>query len=125
MKATELRLGNIVAAIDEPGNPDVVIVLEPGVIHLMSRTEADDENNVVGIPVTQELLSEHRIGEETTRGGKTFRILGGVDPGTFRLRMGEWTIPFTYMHELQNLVHALSGEDLIKHPYIHFVGENV
>ena len=125
MKATELRLGNIVAAIDEPGRPDVVIVLEPGVIHLMSRTEADDENNVVGLPVTQELLSEYRIGEETFLGGKAFRILGGGEPGTFRLRTGEWTIPFTYLHELQNLVHALCGEDLIMHPYIHFVGENV
>ena len=125
MKATELRLGNIVAAIDEPGRPDVVIVLEPGVIHLMTRTEADDENNVVGLPVTQELLSEHGIGEEVLLGGKTFRILGGGEPGTFRLRMGDWTFPFTCLHELQNLVHALCGEDLITHPYIHFVGENV
>jgi hypothetical protein len=125
MKATELRLGNIVAAIDEPGKPDVVIVLEPGIIHLMSRTEADDENNIVGIPVTQELLSEYRIGEETLLAGRPMRILQGTETGTFQLWMGDRTFIFRYMHELQNLVQAVCGEDLIKHPYIHFVGESV
>jgi hypothetical protein len=51
MNATELRLGNIVAAIDEPAKPDVVIVLEPGIVQLMSRSEEDDENNILSKPL--------------------------------------------------------------------------
>lgn len=125
MKATELRLGNIVAAIDEPAKPDVVIVLEPGIVHLMSRSEEDDENNILGFPVTGELLSEHRIAEETIVGGKSVRILRGAENGDFQLRVGESVFPFTYMHELQNLVHALCGEELFKHPHIHWVEESV
>ena len=125
MKATELRLGNIVAVIDEPGKPDVVTLLEPGLVQLMSRAEEDDENNIVGVPVTSELLSFYQIGEETTLAGKSIRILQGAEPGSFLLKAGDLTLPVRCMHEMQNLVHALCGEDLIKPPYIHFVGESV
>lgn len=125
MNATELRLGNIVAAIDEPAKPDVVIVLEPGIVQLMSRSEEDDENNILGFPVTGEWLSEYRIAEETIVGGKSVRILRGTEKGDFQLRVGESVFPFTYMHELQNLVHALCGEELFKHPHIHWVEESV
>lgn len=125
MKATELRLGNIVAAIDEPGKPDVVTLLEPGIVQLLSRTEEDDENNIIGVPVSSELLSFYQVGEETILAGKSVRILKGVEPGSFLLKAGDLTFPVRCMHELQNLVQALCGEDLIKHPYIHFVGESV
>jgi hypothetical protein len=125
MKATELRLGNIVACIEEPGKPDVVILLEPGVVQLMNRSEEDDENNVIGVPLTSDLLSSYGIGEETHVSGKALRILQGADSDHFLLRVGENMHPVRFVHELQNLVLALCGEDLIKHPYIHFVGESV
>lgn len=125
MKATELRLGNIVAVIDEPSKADMVIVLEPGTVQLMSRQEPDDENNIVPFPLSRELFSEHGIVAETSVSGMKVRILDGTEPGIFTVTVGESTYQVRHMHELQNLVHALCGDELIKHPYIHWVGQSV
>jgi hypothetical protein len=61
MKATNLRLGNIVALIDQPENPYRVLMLEPGLVHLMNRYEADDENNIIGVPMSKEILEKFQI----------------------------------------------------------------
>ena len=61
MKSTDLRLGNIAAAIDDPFKPDYVVVLEPGLVYLMGREEADDEQNIIPVPVSAEMLATYVI----------------------------------------------------------------
>lgn len=127
MKATELRLGNIVAAIDDPDKPDVVMLLEPGVVQLMSRPEADDENNIVGVPLTPQVLSGFQIdiGDVVDASGRPLSFQPGDIEGTLRLTYGDETHTLHHMHELQNLVFATSGRELFTHPYLHFIGESV
>lgn len=127
MKATELRLGNIVAAIDDPEKPDVVMLLEPGVVQLMSRPEADDENNIVGVPITPQALTGFQVDIEdlVDPGGRPLRFQPGDVEGTLRLAYGDEIHILRHMHELQNLVFSLSGRELFMHPYLHFIGESV
>lgn len=63
MKATHLRLGNIVALIDQPDKLDRVLILEPGLVHLMNRNQADNENNIIGSKVTKDLFDDVQIVE--------------------------------------------------------------
>jgi len=125
MKSTELRLGNIVAAIDEPGRPDHVLILEPGTIHLMNRAEADDELNIIPVAATSETLAAFDIPTDSTFSfsGRQVRV-DGAD-GAMRLQVDQAIYPFTYVHELQNLLLATCGDDIIRHPHIHGASEIV
>jgi hypothetical protein len=125
MRSTELRLGNIVAAIDEPGRPDHVLILEPGTVHLMTRAEADDELNIIPVAATPETLAAFEIPTDNTFSfsGRQVRVTGGE--GTMLLQVDEASYPFTYVHELQNLLLATCGDDIIRHPHIHAATENV
>lgn len=119
MRSTELRLGNIVAAIDEPGRPDHVIILEPGTVHLMNRAEADDELNIVPVNATPEALAAFEIPTDTSFSfsGKVVRI--ETAPSGMVLHVEGKSFPFTGIHELQNLLMSTCGDDIIRHPHIH------
>jgi hypothetical protein len=125
MKSTELRLGNIVAAIDEPGRPDHVLILEPGTVHLMNRAEADDELNIIPVSATPETLAGFEIPTDNTFSfsGRQVKITAGN--GSMQLQVDEASFPFTYVHELQNLLLATCGDDIIRHPHIHAATETV
>ncbi len=125
MRSTELRLGNIVAAIDEPGRPDHVLLLEPGSVHLLNRSETDDENNIIPVDATPETLAAFEIPTETTFSfsGRQVRIEKGTTGMTLHVD-GE-CYPFSHVHELQNLLHATCGDDIIRHPHIHSETESV
>ena len=54
MKASDLRLGNIVGVCYENlSTPAEVIVLEPGVVHLSNRKYPDSDRDIVGIPLSE------------------------------------------------------------------------
>lgn len=127
MKSTDLRLGNIVAAIDEPGKADYVVVLEPGLVYLMGREEADDENNIIPVRVGIETLATFDIpcdapfslaGHEVC-----VNVYGEHERATLHLNGARFD--FHYVHELQNLIHALCGEDIIRHPHVHLENETM
>ena len=125
MKATDLRLGNIVSVIDEPLKPDTVIILEPGIVHLMNRSEADDENNIVGTPMHQDVLASFNIPCNSwfPLGNHQVRVETQDQSGSVRVHCMGTTLELHYMHELQNLLHAMCGEDIIKHPHVHLMNE--
>jgi hypothetical protein len=125
MRSTELRLGNIVAAIDEPGRPDHVIILEPGTVQLMNRAEADDELNIVPVNATSETLAAFEIPTDTTFSfsGRQVRIVADSDECT--LHVDGTSFPFSHVHELQNLLMATCGDDIIRHPHIHTEAETL
>ncbi|NDC78056.1 MAG: hypothetical protein EBZ67_09330 [Chitinophagia bacterium] len=117
MRSTELRLGNIVAAIDEPGRPDYVIILEPGTVHLMNRAEVDDELNIVPVNATPETLTAFEIPSDTMF---SFSGIEGM-----KLHVDGAVFPFSHVHELQNLLFATCGDDIIRHPHIHTETETI
>ena len=121
MKATNLRLGNIVALIDQPENPDRVLMLEPGLVHLMNRFEADDENNIIGVPMSKEILEKFQIPLNSWHlRGKTnisIDIIHDLDQVILHCQGIKRKVSF--LHEIQNLILDLIGEDLIEHPHIH------
>lgn len=119
MRSTELRLGNVVAPIDEPVKPDHVIILEPGTVHLMNRAEGDDELNIVPVNATPEMLAAFEIPTDTTFSfsGRQVRIESFADG--VKLHVDGACFPFSHVHELQNLLMATCGDDIIRHPQIH------
>ena len=59
MKSSDLRIGNIVAVCyEDKVTPDTVLLLEPGVVHLSSRNNADSDRDIIGIPLKEEWLRE-------------------------------------------------------------------
>ena len=125
MKSTDLRLGNIAAAIDDPFKPDYVVVLEPGLVYLMGREEADDEQNIIPVPVSAEMLATYDIPCDVTfsLSGHEVRICMQEARDRATLTLNGAQFDFHYLHEMQNLIHALSGEDIIRHPHVHIENE--
>ncbi len=125
MKSTDLRLGNIVAAIDEPFKPDYVVVLEPGLVYLMGREEADDEQNIIPVRVSAELLATYDIPCDVTFSvsGHEVRVITHDEQERATLEFNGVRYDFHYVHELQNLIHTLCGEDIIRHPHVHIENE--
>lgn len=122
MKATNLRLGNVVALVDQPESPDRVLILEPGLVHLMNRQEADDERNVIGVPVSEQILAQYQIPFNCWHQSGTTKIFIDVrqDREQVVLRCQEIRLRICFLHEIQNLVFDLTGEDLLKHHHIHY-----
>lgn len=122
MKATQLRLGNIVALIDQPDKLDRVLILEPGLVHLMNRDQADDENNITGVIVNRDLLESLDIPTNiwllNGRAKIGITIKGGKEQITLQCGGIERIVYF--LHEIQNIIFELTGEELIKHKHIHY-----
>ncbi len=121
MKATQLRLGNIVRLQSDPELIDHVLILEPGLVHLESGTDYEDEGNVGEVPIREPLLSRFGIPAKNWFYLGGIRIYIGLVPGgNFALvHIGNWVGRIKYMHELQNIIHDITGQELILHPNIH------
>ena len=122
MKATNLRLGNIVALVDRPEMPDRVLILEPGLVHLMNRDEADDEKNIIGVRVSEQVLAQYQLPFNCWHESGTIEIFIDVSQDNEQAILHCLGIKRNvfFLHEIQNLVLDLTGEDLIKHHHIHY-----
>lgn len=118
MQSSALRLGNVVAAIDAPQQADYVLILEPGTVHLMERAEADDEQNIIPVAANPDTLARFDIpcGQAFLLSDKLVSIEARAEQ--MHLQVNDLQLPFTYIHELQNLLHAICGEEIIRHPHI-------
>jgi hypothetical protein len=122
MKATNLRLGNVVALVDQPESPDQVLILEPGLVHLMNRDEADDERNIIGVPVSEHVLAQYQIPFNCWHESGTIEIFIDIpqDQEQAILHCQGIKRNVFFLHEIQNLVFDLTGEDIIRHRHIHY-----
>ncbi len=140
MKASELRIGNIVARINRSGivhlpvysNPFKIFSLNPfdGKIYRYDKNPAllpdsdmqeFDINDICGIPLTEEWLvrfglKPERLIEFDANIGKWYtmdgsRFLFQYD-GNGRIHNGVLGIEIKHVHQLQNLYFALTGDEL-------------
>jgi hypothetical protein len=121
MKSTQLRLGNIVGLATSPTVIDHVLMLEPGMVHLESGKEYEDEENIQEVPIRESILGRFGIPANNWfyLGGVKMYI--GLPPGIkdAQLHIDKLCFRVRYMHELQNLILDHTGHELITHPNIH------
>jgi hypothetical protein len=121
MKATQLRLGNIVGLTTDPEAIDHVLMLQPGLIHLESGTDFEEEGLIREVRVSAGLLARYGIPENNWFYLGGIRMYIALVPGSRKaqLHIGQLLFRCTWMHELQNLVHDHTGHELVQHPHIH------
>jgi len=121
MKATDLRLGNLVATVHRPDEPDFVLMLEPCLVQLLGDTLFQEEHDIIGVPIDASRL--HRWGiphREWFPMGLSKVYVSVLYPrSSVQVHVGRYLHKVTCLHELQNLLFDLTGEHLITHPHIH------
>ena len=112
MKASDLRLGNIVGVCYEtPLVPEQVIVLEPDAVHLSNRKYPDSDRDIVGIPLSENWLTDLKFRYNSAfehwsnHNVVIWKTPDRAKPREVESKAGSWKISF--VHELQNLLHIL------------------
>jgi len=116
MKATELRLGNLISFSNRAGGETEMIV-EAGDFFRMVEDDGEGYNP---IPLTEEWLV--KFGFEKFGNKKTGNQLWSMSNPSWSIWLnsdGTWDVNFwqggkkrKYVHQLQNLFHALTNEEL-------------
>lgn len=138
MKANELRIGNYVTIAHESNTPLIKVeTITEHFINVFDNRIGYDIRFVLPIPITEEWLLKFGFKKSWGRNdvwidrSKTIEVYNydGVqeyDDGTKRvegIKEGEYAIcaddgyiaiskPFKYVHQLQNIIFALTGEEL-------------
>lgn len=130
MKATELRIGNIVGRELARFPHNYFTVLEVAEMNakfsegvrmqgINHGSQFWDPTDMEGIPLTEDWLKQLGFDYKSkTTGGYEWSILNGVKLLDRKLYCGDGTFskPIEYVHQLQNLYYALIGEELILRP---------
>lgn len=102
IQKTELRIGNFIREIDTGGEfPVANIITQPN----------DDWTGVEPIPITEDWLSKFGFEKSTAWFRKGNHAINLMIAGLYEFK----NIPIkevSYVHELQNLYFALTGEEL-------------
>jgi len=123
MKASELRIGNLVYCWNPSTGTHNETVISINWKHIRNRVEQPEDTTYEPIPLTEEWLvkfgfKDVQRGFYSIKAGSTFFRL---TPPQF---MGEWQTEYCwvyddfkftevkYVHQLQNLYFALTGEEL-------------
>lgn len=116
MEASELRIGNWVNGI---GGPCLVRGTTKGGIWLMTKVSETDEFAVSPIPLTEEWLLKfgfepyENIGNRRLYHIETFIVESSIPAAPVYYTSSRELICFIeYVHQLQNLYFALTGEEL-------------
>ena len=121
MKATQLRLGNLVRLSADTDCIDQVLILEPGQVHLESGTDFEEESNISGVPLREGILTTYGIPVNTWFFLGGLRVYIGIARGCSKaqIHIDKWIFSARYVHELQNIAFDMTGQELITHPNIH------
>ena len=134
MKATELRIGNLVwhiglgeAKVGEL-RKDAIVLLNPKDDKGFKYEPMNNFHRIEPIPLTEEWLLKFGFNKEYQKGYIGIDVCNSDFVLTEPLKMGEWQTNYTfqfetgsvpkfkeieYVHQLQNLYFALTGEELI------------
>jgi hypothetical protein len=110
MKASDLRVGNIVSVCYEDDiTPDTVLILEPHVVHLSNREFADSDRDIIGVPLSKEWLMHFNFNYQSKQ---RIWCRNGI---IIRLLKNKWTVKWNslnreieFVHQLQDLLHFIA-----------------
>lgn len=113
MKASDLRIGNIVGVCYEDILiADQVIILEPGVVHLSNRENPDSDRDIVGVPLQEEWLKKFNFKYNSHSDEWKFDVIiikkiqsGNVN--TWLAQSKTLLLKIEFVHQLQDLLHVL------------------
>ena len=110
MKASDLRIGNIVSVCYENDIiPDTVIVLEPGVVHLSKRQCPDSDRDIVGVPLNKEWLTHFSfIYHSELEVWYSGAIIIKKQPNNWIAKSNTLNIEIEFVHQLQDLLQVLA-----------------
>lgn len=125
MKASELRIGNLVYSNNYPVT--VCAIDEDGEITTTSNYEGTLNGDITPIPLTEEWLL--KFGFEQSEEHEPFTIFRDLVDTTYKIALYIWehnghyspmitgcNCELYYVHQLQNLYFALTGEELTIKP---------
>lgn len=110
MKASDLRIGNIVSVCYENEIvPDTVIVLEPDVVHLSNRKYPDSDRDIIGVPLSEEWLHKFHFTYHSKQ------MVWLRDEITIKKLTSKWVAKWNtlerkieFVHQVQDLIHFIS-----------------
>jgi hypothetical protein len=118
MKANELRIGNWCASPYEPK------IFKVSAMHILHLEEGMDSLSILGIPLTPEILQKAGFAVAFTSDPQSPNASKKYTLGLFKIHQPDEDAPFLYffsedydvrlkyLHQLQNLYFALTGEEL-------------
>lgn len=111
MKSTELRIGNLIQSAH--GSIVIVETISPMTVGMIPSNSAAYDC-ISPIPLTEEWLARFGFEYERSLSLYMFEHMGFKegDLNTLLLFYGEGTVNCQYVHQLQNIVFALTGEEL-------------
>lgn len=137
MEPNELRVGNLLS-YGAHGTATVIDIKGSGKIKIHIHSKQSNEKGYIKptvhvlyldpIPLTLEWLGKMGFVKNTREEWDGPKIelehslewftIKGYGPSSFMLMGSEWTMgkPFQYVHQLQNLYFAVTGEELIINP---------
>ena len=113
MKASDLRIGNIVSVCYENDIvPDTVIVLEPDVVHLSNRKYPDSDRDIIGVPLSTTWLKKFEFNYNPVLKNwecknTLIKKLSSDSKNYWELQSKAGLLRISFVHELQNLLHVL------------------
>lgn len=113
MQANELRLGNLVASVYTDHFFEITSIDEG---RICTEDSSLNINHIEGIPLTPEILEKAGFDYVTdkTFESKTFDIWVSEANGKYTFTgRPDGGILLEYLHQLQNLIYALTGQELI------------
>ena len=120
MKATELRIGNWV---EWSGNAHSVVIVGEGFVQFRKKNLeklSKNEGEIKPIPLTEEWLVKFGYAVRKSLGFEAYEINDiytvyyntTATPNGFEMCFGDFEIEIKWVHKLQNLHFALTGEEL-------------
>ncbi len=117
MKASDLRIGNIVGVCYEDiFIADEVVILEPGVVHLSSRKNPDSDRDIVGVPLHEKWLRKLNFNYDSHSDEWKFDEMiiikiKSEKENRWLVQTKALKLKIEFVHQLQDLLHVLVKSD--------------
>jgi hypothetical protein len=110
MKASDLRVGNIVSVCYEDDIiPDTVLILEPDVVHLSNRQYADSDRDIIGVPISKGWLMHFNFNYQSKqRVWCHGEIIITALKNKWIAKWNSLNREIEFVHQLQDLLHFIA-----------------
>lgn len=119
MKASDLRIGNIISIVGQPSGERFYYILDS--FSSMEMVLSKKEYQPIGIPLTEDWLLDFGLKKLSIGDGNEYLININGHGWSINLKSGSIGFDYLeykdifniiYVHQLQNIYHALTNEEL-------------